>query len=162
LGIDLVDNPDLALNVLVSVRVFALYFQEHAIPDAARAGNWQQVRQAVNGGLNGWNTFYPTVEVLQATPDATLGAQLVHVTFSARTMAELTAPLGWYHQPTTHSARLGGYQKDQSATFAAWQLGEQQTDLEIHLPDRRWYMRADGAWTASAWWNQNAPDSIPL
>ena len=69
LGVDLEGNPDLALDPSVSARVFALYFSERGCFDAARRADWRQVRIAVNGGLNGWQTFIGVVGALLATPD---------------------------------------------------------------------------------------------
>lgn len=75
LGIDLVDNPALALDPHVAALVLALYFKDHNIPALAAAGNWQGVREAVNGGLNGWQRFIQVVNALEAVaepPDAPL------------------------------------------------------------------------------------------
>ncbi|MDB5099743.1 MAG: hypothetical protein JWM80_4164 [Cyanobacteria bacterium RYN_339] len=65
LGIDLVNNPDLALRPDVAAKVLAEYFKERNIPAKAQAGDWQGVRRAVNGGLNGWDTFNGDVQRLQ-------------------------------------------------------------------------------------------------
>jgi len=76
LGIDLVGNPDLALDPNVACQVFAAYFTEHRIrwlaapaplmncADLARAGEWRGVRVAVNGGENGLQRFMGFVEGL--------------------------------------------------------------------------------------------------
>lgn len=53
---DLVGNPDNALNPDTSAAVAALYFRDHGgnglarIPEAARAGDWREVRRLVQGG----------------------------------------------------------------------------------------------------------------
>lgn len=70
LGVDLEGNPDLALDEGVSARVFAQYFRNTGCDAKARAGNWQGVRIAVNGGLNGWSTFITVVGNLLDTPDS--------------------------------------------------------------------------------------------
>lgn len=57
LGIDLVNNPDSALDELVSAKVLALYFKEHNINIACEQKNWTFVRQLVNGGSNGLSDF---------------------------------------------------------------------------------------------------------
>ncbi len=74
IGVDLVNNPDLALDSQVSAKVLALYFADHNapnnVPALANAGNWQGVREAVNGGLNGWDRFWQCVQQLETIPDA--------------------------------------------------------------------------------------------
>ncbi|MNY00044.1 LysM domain protein [compost metagenome] len=64
LGIDLENNPDLALDPAVSAKILVQYFQDRNIPEKAVAGDWQGVRRAVNGGLNGWNVFSDAVSDL--------------------------------------------------------------------------------------------------
>ena len=61
LGVDLVNNPDLALNPTVSARILALYFKERGVASAAERQDWTGVRKAVNGGLNGWDRFISLV-----------------------------------------------------------------------------------------------------
>jgi predicted chitinase len=65
LGLPLEANPDLALDPSVAAKILALYFKQRGIPAKAQAGDWQGVRRAVNGGLNGWDTFYGSVRRLQ-------------------------------------------------------------------------------------------------
>jgi hypothetical protein len=69
LNLDLVGNPDLALQPDVAAKVLALYFVNRGIPAIAAAGNWTGVREAVNGGLFGWNTFWTAVKALEAIPE---------------------------------------------------------------------------------------------
>lgn len=69
LGIDLISNPDLALDPGVAAQVFAVYFTNHYIrwlprpaplmnpAELAEAGEWRGVRVAVNGGENGLALF---------------------------------------------------------------------------------------------------------
>ncbi len=66
LGIDLVANPDLALDPQISAKIFALYWRDHKIQELADAENWEKVRRAVNGGLNGWSEFLDIVGGLKA------------------------------------------------------------------------------------------------
>lgn len=55
-AIDLVSRPDDALDADVSAAVSALYFRDHGredgvgIPEAAREGDWREVRRLVQGG----------------------------------------------------------------------------------------------------------------
>jgi len=73
LGVPLEDQPDLALQPDVAAKVLAAYFADHGIDKLAAAGDWQGVRRAVNGGLNGWDRFSSLVQNLQhaaATPVA--------------------------------------------------------------------------------------------
>lgn len=63
LGIDLVSNPDLALDLQVSARIFARYFVDRKVDRACINQDWLTVRKLVNGvnrstGLpNGWDEF---------------------------------------------------------------------------------------------------------
>lgn len=78
LGVDLVGNPDLALDPNVAAQIFALYFTDHRIrwlpapaplmncADLARAGEWRGVRIAVNGGTNGLGKFLAFVAAIEA------------------------------------------------------------------------------------------------
>ncbi len=63
---DCVANPDIMLETVPSAQFAALYFAGHGIQGMANADNWQGVRAAVNGGLNGWDVFYPAVQALLA------------------------------------------------------------------------------------------------
>lgn len=73
LGIDLINNPDLALDPGTSALILALYFKQRGAVDFARAGNWTSVRISVNGGLNGWSRFWQIVQALEAdTPPVPL------------------------------------------------------------------------------------------
>ena len=83
LGLDLVGNPDLALDPHIAALVLALYFKDHGIPTFAAAQNWQRVRIAVNGGLNGWDTFIRVVYALEAMPESRAGDTLHVVTAGA-------------------------------------------------------------------------------
>lgn len=57
LELDLEDNPDLALDPTVAAQVLAWYFATHGggplIPEAARRGDWTEVRRLVQGGSAG-------------------------------------------------------------------------------------------------------------
>lgn len=63
LGIDLVNNPDLALSVPVSAKILAQYFVDRKVDQACLKGDWLTVRKLVNGinkstGYpNGWDEF---------------------------------------------------------------------------------------------------------
>lgn len=62
LGVDLLDNPNLALDPTIAARVLARYFAEHGIPAMAAAGLWTAIRRAVNGGTNGLDRFLVLVQ----------------------------------------------------------------------------------------------------
>lgn len=64
LGIDLVGNPDLALDPENGARILALYFKRRGTVDMANRGDWEAVRKSVNGGLNGWDRFIRVVRTL--------------------------------------------------------------------------------------------------
>src|SRR3954454_14782221 len=57
LGIDLVSNPDRALQPNVAADLFAIFFQERHIRSAADAAKWTHVREIWNGGHNGLPEF---------------------------------------------------------------------------------------------------------
>ena len=56
LGIDLIGNPDLALDQTTSAKIFAQYFKDRGCDIQCNAQNWAKVRQLVNGG-NGIDTL---------------------------------------------------------------------------------------------------------
>lgn len=57
IGVDLRNNPELALDPDVSSHVFVLYFNDRGLWDQCMAQNWLSVRQGVNGGYNGLRDF---------------------------------------------------------------------------------------------------------
>jgi predicted chitinase len=57
IGVDLIANPDLALDPAIGAEVLALFFRTKNIPRLADASNWEAVRRRVNGGLEGWDRF---------------------------------------------------------------------------------------------------------
>ena len=67
LGLDLISNPDLALDVDVGAKILALYFKERKVDEACVAKDWLRVRKLINGvnratGLpNGWNEFQTVI-----------------------------------------------------------------------------------------------------
>ncbi len=92
LGVDLVGNPDLALDPMVAARIFAVYFTDHRIrwlpapepllscADLARRGEWRGTRVAVNGGTNGLERYMSIVgslggAVIPFDPDAPCDVQ---------------------------------------------------------------------------------------
>jgi peptidoglycan hydrolase-like protein with peptidoglycan-binding domain len=66
LAVPLEQNPDLALQPDVAARILARYFKDHGIGALAAQGDWQGVRRAVNGGLNGWDRFSTLVNAMTA------------------------------------------------------------------------------------------------
>jgi predicted chitinase len=53
LGLDLVNNPDLAADPKVAAQIAVAYWKTRVSSSAAQAGNVQQVTQEINGGQNG-------------------------------------------------------------------------------------------------------------
>ncbi|HBN07564.1 MAG TPA: hypothetical protein DD435_02590 [Cyanobacteria bacterium UBA8530] len=51
----------------VSARALVEYFKNRGIPQMASNGDWQAVRRAVNGGLNGFDTFLQSINELSGT-----------------------------------------------------------------------------------------------
>lgn len=73
---DLAGEPDRALDPDIAAAVAALYFRDHgggAIPVAARAGDWREVRRLVQGGADGLDRLMTIAADLtgQAPPVAT-------------------------------------------------------------------------------------------
>ncbi len=65
LGVPLEQKPELALDPDISAKILIEYFWDREVDKAATEGDWQGVRRLVNGGLNGWDHFWPVVEHLQ-------------------------------------------------------------------------------------------------
>ncbi len=61
LGLNLVQNPDLALQPETASEILAEYFLDRRVSQAANAHDWERVRQIVNGGMNGWDEFWGAV-----------------------------------------------------------------------------------------------------
>ena len=57
LGVNLEDNPELALDPVVSAKILARYFFDRKVDLAANAQDWPLARIRVNGGLNGYDVF---------------------------------------------------------------------------------------------------------
>lgn len=75
LGVDLVGNPDLALDPEIAARTFAWCWSTHGVsaktgdhwyslPDLCREPDWPWVRRVVNGGENGMDRFLAVVAAL--------------------------------------------------------------------------------------------------
>ena len=71
LGVPLEKKPDLALRPDIAAKILAAYVNDHGIAKLAAGGDWQGVRRAVNGGLNGWDRFSTLVQGLQQAVQAT-------------------------------------------------------------------------------------------
>jgi peptidoglycan hydrolase-like protein with peptidoglycan-binding domain len=99
LGFPLEKQPDLALRPDVAAKVLAAYVADHGIATLAAAGDWQAVRRAVNGGLNGWDRFSNLVEGLQKRVQGSSGAG------ADVAKAGFTSPLH-LSSPTERSARV--------------------------------------------------------
>lgn len=63
-GVDLVTHPELALDPGVAAQVFAVYFLERGVADAARQGDWAAVRQRVQGAYAGLDRLLSIVSAL--------------------------------------------------------------------------------------------------
>lgn len=66
LEINLIENPDLALQAETASEILAEYFADRRISQAANAHDWELVRRLVNGGLNGWDEFWQAVQKFDA------------------------------------------------------------------------------------------------
>lgn len=65
LGVDLVAQPERALDPYLGAKILALYFKERKVIDAARNGDWSKARRLVNGGDNGMPRFLGLVNSLE-------------------------------------------------------------------------------------------------
>jgi len=63
-GIDLEGDPDQAKDPYWASGAMVTYFQRRDLWTQANAGNWEQVRRGVNGGLNGYDAFIGVVNAL--------------------------------------------------------------------------------------------------
>ncbi len=64
--VDLVTDPDAALDADVSADILAVFFHERRVDQAAISADWEHVRRRVNGGLDGWADFKRYVDALSA------------------------------------------------------------------------------------------------
>ncbi|HEY3376568.1 MAG TPA: glycoside hydrolase family 19 protein [Armatimonadota bacterium] len=65
LGLDLVHQPELCLQIHTAARVLAAYFKQCGVDVVCKEADWEQVRRRVNGGLNGYERFIGCVRRLQ-------------------------------------------------------------------------------------------------
>jgi hypothetical protein len=70
IAVDLVNNPDRALELPIAVDILVAFFAEKGIAELAERGRWESVRQRVNGGLNGYPEFLEYVRGLEAAAAA--------------------------------------------------------------------------------------------
>lgn len=67
IGLDLINNPDLALDVEASSKILAHYFNDRGVIQACLAKDWLKVRKLINGvnrstGMpNGYNEFMTVI-----------------------------------------------------------------------------------------------------
>jgi len=66
LGVDLENNPELALDPEISAKILACYFKDRGVATAAKVGDWRKVRKLVNGGYHGWDVFSKYVDKAKA------------------------------------------------------------------------------------------------
>lgn len=64
LQIDLLNDPDKALDPTVAAKILAVYFKTRGVDVAARNSDWSKVRTLVNGGLTGYTRLLDIVQKL--------------------------------------------------------------------------------------------------
>lgn len=65
IGVDLVSNPDRALEPAIGALILAAFFRDNGIHIAAEAQDWKRVRRLVNGlGMLHYDTFQNIVNAL--------------------------------------------------------------------------------------------------
>lgn len=57
LGVDLVAQPELAMDPRVAARILAYDFMLKGVPKAAAEEDWVKVRRLIHGDLSGWKRF---------------------------------------------------------------------------------------------------------
>lgn len=62
--VDLVNNPELAMNPEVAANVMAWYYKTRGVSEAAQRGDWRATRTLVNGGTNGINEYNAVLRAL--------------------------------------------------------------------------------------------------
>jgi uncharacterized protein YjiS (DUF1127 family) len=70
LGIDLLADPDFALEPNTSAAIFAVYFKERNLKAHADAADWTRVRELVNGGHNQLAQFISYANHLESAINA--------------------------------------------------------------------------------------------
>lgn len=63
--VDLINNPDLALDPNNSAKILAFYFKQNGVIQACLNKDWVKVRKLVNGGTNGLDTFLSVIKQFQ-------------------------------------------------------------------------------------------------
>lgn len=66
IGVDLVSDPDRALDPEISAKILALYFDQRGVADAARERDWPEVRRRVQGAWAGLDRLTAIVSELGA------------------------------------------------------------------------------------------------
>ena len=61
IGVDLLSNPELALDVKNSAKILAMYFKDRKVNVACDTKDWEFARRKVNGALNGYDEFIKVV-----------------------------------------------------------------------------------------------------
>lgn len=70
LGIDMVTNPEMAMDPNVSAAIFAAFWHDRKCDIYADAGQWSTVRKRVNGGTKGLVPFLRYVAELQRATES--------------------------------------------------------------------------------------------
>lgn len=70
MGLPLLEEPDMVLEIPVAVGVTALMFQQRDLFDAAARGNWAGVWHGVDPRLHGYGAFLAVIQCLLDTVDA--------------------------------------------------------------------------------------------
>jgi predicted chitinase len=66
IGVDLENNPDLALRPDVAAKIAAAYWKDRGIPAAAQVGDWRAVNRKVAGNDTGYSIMMRNLQALQA------------------------------------------------------------------------------------------------
>jgi len=66
IGMDLIRNPDLAMDPAIAAAIFAVSFKDRGVHRLANQHNWEMVRRRVNHGADAWARFFDAVLKLVA------------------------------------------------------------------------------------------------
>jgi predicted chitinase len=66
IGVDLISDPDKALESDIAASIFAEFFKVNGISRAAQIPNWRATRKLVNGGYGQWSRYIYLINKLSS------------------------------------------------------------------------------------------------
>lgn len=65
IGVDLINNPALALQPSIAAKIVSKFFKIHALDVMCLKGNYMQARRVINGGTNGMSLYQSVLSQYQ-------------------------------------------------------------------------------------------------